>query len=132
MQKNRRPIILCSKLSLIHTIDAPYKYFEYALIVSFYLDFLRLNFVTCPAGFAKSHNYKVHTHTQKNRTPIILCSKLSLIHTIDAPYKYFKSALIVSFYLDFLRFGFAFSLAGFAKSDNYKVTLLICNKIAHL
>ena len=68
---------------------------------------------------------------QKNRRPIILCSKLSLIHTIDAPYKYL-SALIVSFYLDFLRFGFAICPAGFAKSDNYKVTLLTWEKIAHL
>ena len=69
---------------------------------------------------------------QKNRTPTNLCSKLSLIHTIDAPYKYFKCALIVSFYLDFLRFSFAIRPAGFAKSDNYKVTLLIWEKIAHL
>ena len=69
---------------------------------------------------------------QKNRTPIILCSKISLIHIIDAPYKYFKWALIVLFYLDFLRFGFAIRPAGFAKFDNYKVTLLIWEKIAHL
>ena len=68
------------------------------------------------------------THMQKNRRPIILCSKLSLIHTINAPYKYFEYALIVSFYLDFLRFGFAIRPAKFGKSDNWKVTLLICKK----
>ena len=69
---------------------------------------------------------------QKNRRPIILCSKLSLTHTIDAPYKYFEYALIVSFYFDFLRFGFAVCTAKFGKSDNWKVTLLICKKIADL
>ena len=58
----------------------------------------------------------------KNRTPTNLCSKLSLIHTIDASQKYFKCALTVSFYLDFLRFDFAIYPAGFAKSDNYPDT----------
>ena len=69
---------------------------------------------------------------QKNRRPIILCSKLSLINTNDDPYKYFEYALTVSFYLDFLRFGFAVCTAKFGKSDNWKVTVLICKKIADL
>ena len=56
MQKNRRPIILCSKLSLIHTNDDPYKYFEYALTVSFYFAFLRFGFAIGPAKFGKSDN----------------------------------------------------------------------------
>jgi len=68
---------------------------------------------------------------QKNRTRVILRSKLSHRHTNDDPYKYFEYALTVSFYFDFLMFGFAIRPAKFGQSDNWKVTVLICKKIAH-
>ena len=89
IQKNRRQVNFCSKWSLIHTNDAPWKYFEFWPPVFYIWTFPGLDLSFAPPILPKWYLEIVITHVQKNRRQVHFCSKSSLIHTYDAPWKYF-------------------------------------------
>ena len=90
IQKNRTPINLCSKSSLIHTNDAPSKYFEFWPPVFSILTFSGLVLSFAPPILAKVIFGNSHySYTKKSHTYQFIL-KSSLIHTNDAPSKYFE------------------------------------------
>ena len=113
IQKNRRQVNLCSKWSLIHTNDAPWKYFEFWPPVFYIWTFSGLDLSFAPPILSKMRFGNRHyLYTKKSQ------ASKSLLKVVAYTYqwcsvKVFWVLTACFLYLDLFRFGFVICTANF-------------------
>ena len=117
IQKNRRQVNFCSKWSLIHTNDAPWKYFEFWPPVFYIWTFSGLDLSFAPPILAKVIFRNSHyLYTKKSQASKFLLKVVAYTYQWCSV-KVFWVLTACFLYLDLFRFGFVICTANFGKSD---------------
>ena len=117
IQINRRCVNFSSKWSLIHTNDAPWKYFELWPAVFYIWTFSGLDLSFAPPIFAKVLFRNSH-YSYTNKSPV--CKFYLKVVAYTYQWCSVKVSWVLTscfLYLDQFRFGFVICTADFCKSD---------------